>query len=293
MKKVALVLISLLCLAGGAMAQQKVAVLDVKVSGGNVTPMNKMLVRAAMENAVANTDGYIAINRTALDRIMEEHNFQRSGNVSDEEIQKLGQMAGANYVLALEAMEEGNQIAVTANVLNIETGVYGGSDFELLTATNDEIKEGCKRLASRLFKASSAKVNKPATPTGFVDLGLTSGIKWKKYNSGMYSYDEAVSKFGNSLPSQEQWEELKAECQWTWTGSGYKVTGPNGNSIDLPAAGYRNCNGSTYYVGSYGRYWSSTPNGSGEAWYLYFNSSSVDMGSNDRCGGGSVRLVQD
>ena len=128
----------------------------------------------------------------------------------------------------------------------------------------------------------------------FIDLGLPSGTKWKNFNAtGFFTYDEAVSKFGNSLPSQEQWEELKAECQWTWTGSGYKVTGPNGNSIDLPAAGYRYCYGSTRDVGSDGDYWSSTPNGSGKAWYLDFNSSSVGMNSSNRCGGLSVRLVQD
>jgi hypothetical protein len=39
---------------------------------------------------------------------------------------------------------------------------------------------------------------------------------------------------------------------------GYKVTGPNGNSIFLPAAGYRHWS-SLYNAGSTGYYWSSTP----------------------------------
>ena len=82
----------------------------------------------------------------------------------------------------------------------------------------------------------------------YVDLGLPSGTKWKATNEknaadaeyDFFTYDEAVSQFGDRLPTKDQCEELSAECQWSWTGNGYKVTGPNGNFITLPAAGYRN-----------------------------------------------------
>ena len=131
---------------------------------------------------------------------------------------------------------------------------------------------------------------------GLVDLGLPSGTLWKDKNEegGFYTYDQAVSKFGDKLPTKEQFEELKNSCQWTWNGSGYKVVGPSGNSIVLPAAGCRNCGGSVGDVGSDGYYWSSTPSGSENAWALSFYSSKVDMYSNyRRCNGLSVRLVQD
>jgi serine/threonine protein kinase len=131
---------------------------------------------------------------------------------------------------------------------------------------------------------------------GYVDLGLPSGTLWKDKNEGggFYTYDEAVSKFGDRLPTKAQFEELNSKCQWSWTGSGYKVTGPNGNSIVLPAAGYRHCGGSVYYyVGSRGYYWSSSPDGSDDAWYLDFDSGEVGMYNYDRCLGSSVRLVQD
>ena len=135
----------------------------------------------------------------------------------------------------------------------------------------------------------------------YVDLGLPSGTKWKASNEinaadaqyDFFTYDEAVSRFGNRLPTKEQCEELNAVCQWMWNGSGYKVTGPNGNYIVLPAAGYRLCNGGVGGVGSDGYYWSSTPDGSDNAWDLDFHSGSVGMYNGDRCFGTSVRLVQD
>ena len=107
--------------------------------------------------------------------------------------------------------------------------------------------------------------------TGYTDLGLPSGTIWKNFNAtGFYTYDEAVSKFGNRLPTKEQWDELKAECQWTWNGSGYKVTGPNGNSIFLPAAGEKDLNDSISEIGTYGNYWSSTDEGIENSYYMFF-----------------------
>ena len=130
---------------------------------------------------------------------------------------------------------------------------------------------------------------------GLVDLGLPSGTLWKNANEGgdyvRYTYNEAVSRFGNKLPTKQQLEELKNKCTWTWIGNGYKVTGPSGDHILLPAAGYRNCYGDVYGVGTYGHYWSSSPYDSDDAWYLRFYSSEVNM-FYYRCGGHSVRLVQ-
>ncbi len=138
------------------------------------------------------------------------------------------------------------------------------------------------------------------TQTGYVDLGLPSGTKWKAsnettgYANVFYTYDEAVSAFGDMLPTKEQFDELRVYCTWEWQNNGgYKVTGTNGNSIVLPAAGHRHFDGNVYGVGSYGNYWSSTPYDSENAWRLTFNSGDVTMGYNDRCYGFAVRLVQD
>ncbi len=137
----------------------------------------------------------------------------------------------------------------------------------------------------------------------WVDLGMPSGTMWKNANEvnaadtvyDFYTYDEAVAAFGDALPTKGQLEELKDNCQWSWNGSGYTVTGPNGHSIVLPAAGYRDCNyGSVYHVGALGGYWSSAPCGSENAWFLYFlHYVGVEVTNLLRCNGYSVRLVQD
>ena len=58
---------------------------------------------------------------------------------------------------------------------------------------------------------------------------------------GDVNHDPATANWGNNwrMPTNEQVRELIESCKWEFTGNGYRVTGPNKNSIFLPAAGYR------------------------------------------------------
>lgn len=116
--------------------------------------------------------------------------------------------------------------------------------------------------------------------------------------SGNPNYDAARANWGGSwrMPTKKECEELKTKCKWTWTTSGgnkgYKVVGPNGNSIFLPAAGFRDGT-SLYRAGAYGSYWSSTPGGdvTPGAYYLYFIGGNQSVHWEYRKYGQSVRPV--
>ena len=111
-------------------------------------------------------------------------------------------------------------------------------------------------------------------------------------------HDTARENWGSTwrMPTDAESEELCNKCKWVWTSknghNGYTVTGPNGNSIFLPAAGCRYGTGS-YYVGSIGNYWSSTLSSSysNNARSLSFNSSSHYADNDNRRNGQSVRPV--
>lgn len=111
--------------------------------------------------------------------------------------------------------------------------------------------------------------------------------------------DAATANWGNGwrMPTVEEWQELldNTSCTWTTLGgvNGQLFTAANGNSLFLPAAGYRN-DGSLYYVGGIGDYWSSSLYTSYpyRAWNLYFDSGNYSMSNNSRCYGRSVRAVR-
>ena len=129
-------------------------------------------------------------------------------------------------------------------------------------------------------------------PSGYVDLGLISGTLWKENNeSGFYTYEEAKSKFGKKIPTLKQLEELRNMCEWTWNGTEYVVTGPNGNSMQFPITGSLNCDGSASYATGNGFCWSSTGNADFVS-CLECNKYGINLDGVQPCRGLPVRLVQ-
>ena len=90
-------------------------------------------------------------------------------------------------------------------------------------------------------------------------------------------YDIATSKWGQGwrMPSKEDWKELIEKCKWTKEKAfhvyGYRVEGPNGNSIFLPNTGLRF--GEKIYNTDAGYYWTSemAQNDRQCACYYYFD----------------------
>ena len=148
-----------------------------------------------------------------------------------------------------------------------------------------------------------------------------SDYSWDTYKYGTYNYDGDNSKLtkyntsdgkttleaaddaatanwggGWRMPTDAEWDELINNCTWTWTNksgvSGYEVKASNGNSIFLPAAGYR-YSGYLNYAGDNGRYWSSSLNTyyPSSARSAYFFSDFVYSAGRSRYYGQSVRPV--
>ena len=111
--------------------------------------------------------------------------------------------------------------------------------------------------------------------------------------------DAATANWGGTwrMPTNAEWEELYNNTTWTWTTqngvNGRLFTAANGNSLFLPAAGYRNY-GSLNYAGGGGYYWSSSLSAGSpyDAWGLYFNSDNARMYSYYRDYGRPVRPVR-
>ena len=99
--------------------------------------------------------------------------------------------------------------------------------------------------------------------------------------------DVAAVKWGGTwrMPTIEEQEELLNNCIWEWTAikdvNGYLVTGPNGNSIFLPAAGSYSIG--VFAQGALGHYWANSMRRPSENEYAF----SLDFNSSDHSHGGS------
>lgn len=188
------------------------------------------------------------------------------------------------------------EVSVNANSLPAE--YWDGS-----TSCNIyiHINDGNNDIVSEMIPTYQSTPNTATVEA--VDLGLS--VKWASCNVGAYSSESYGSYYTWSetknidfsdnwrMPTASEMRELRDNCVWKWTNekgiSGYRVTGKNGNSIFLPASGFK-LNDRTFDEGSYGYYWSS---GSGsQANYLEFNSYDYDVNGSEPTYGCTVRPVR-
>ena len=115
------------------------------------------------------------------------------------------------------------------------------------------------------------------------------------------SDDAATANWGNGwrMPTLEEWNELRNNTTRTWTTqngvNGSLFTASNGNSLFLPAAGYRE--DTLYHVGSHGTCWSSSidwdnPSSAFDFWFSLIIGRGSGMGCSSRYLGQSVRAVR-
>ncbi|MBQ0155810.1 MAG: InlB B-repeat-containing protein [Bacteroidales bacterium] len=105
--------------------------------------------------------------------------------------------------------------------------------------------------------------------------------KMSKYNPNVDTLttllpedDAATANWGSEwrMPTKEEYQELLDYCKLTKSGLFGTFTGPNGNTVQFPAAGHYV--GNRFYLhNEYGLYWTSSlkPNCDNKAYYMIFN----------------------
>lgn len=145
-------------LAVDALAQttKKVAILETVDKENNIRYGVRLMIRGNLSQAITNTPGYEGYDRVDMDQILGEHDFQRTGNVSDEQIRKLGEMTGAAYILVAEAamVDEAN-VFIMAKILNVESARIEKVSNVQSGIAAEELQESCVQLAESLFGLKS------------------------------------------------------------------------------------------------------------------------------------------
>lgn len=114
-----IILACLIFITNLTIAQQKVA---IYITGGNDASINKVLGDKLVE-AFVKSGKYTAIERTSsfLNELGKEHDYQRTGNVKDDEISRLGRQFGVQLVCVAEVSEVFSEKYVSARLIDVES----------------------------------------------------------------------------------------------------------------------------------------------------------------------------
>lgn len=158
-----------------------------------------------------------------------------------------------NYEVKTEGLLPNTTYHYTA-YLDLGNGVIYGEEREFTTPEsnfdpdNDLVDLGLSTKWAR-YNVGATSETEFGGLFGFGDMtGFKTSVLMEDYASAdIYKTDRDVANkaYGSwlTMPTVEEFEELFNECKKEWVEqagvAGYKLTGPNGNSIFLPAAGSR------------------------------------------------------
>ncbi len=159
--KLLLVLIALtfVCpIFGQSGSTKRVAILETVDKEGEVPYGVKLMVRSKLSAVITATPGYEGYDRVDVSSILGEHEFQRTGLVSDKDIKRLGEMTGADYILVAEVAKlDYSHVTIVAKILNVETAKVDKTSNIQTAMEGEALDEACRELADRLLDVHRGK----------------------------------------------------------------------------------------------------------------------------------------
>lgn len=136
---------------------KRVAILEIVDKDEQISYGVKLMIRSNLAEAITATPGYEGYDRVDISSIMSEHNFQRTGLVSDADIKRLGEMTGAQYILVTEVVRLDEQnLYIAAKILNVESARIDKAMNVQTTIDATDIQQMSKVMAEELFSENNS-----------------------------------------------------------------------------------------------------------------------------------------
>ena len=152
MKNTILVLIFALITTTAFTQEANVAIIYPFDKYDNVKTTNEIYLQSQLSEKIIDAEFYNAFTRSDINAIIDEHRFQETGMVNDDEIQKIGDMTGATHICVSNFIAQNNNVILTAKIIEIETGQIIAEQSVETENTYSLIQSYCRTIASYLNK---------------------------------------------------------------------------------------------------------------------------------------------
>lgn len=243
----------------GIFAQQPVVAVAPfdAVSGISTTDAN--MITRVFTIRLGNTQRVAFVDRTIVERVLQEHRFQLSDWSNAQKTAELGRALNADWIVRGELEQFGRNILITVQFYNIQTFRFmGGAD--LLLANANEALERMDPLVNKLIEAiASAQAATVRRTYNIGDRGPGGGIVFFA-DGGQYM------ECSGELGSTSKWDVDTVIMNYQ--GGGFKDWRlPNLRELELMRTNLRNRNLGGFRDEAY--YWSSN---------IYWNSTTIREG---------------
>ncbi len=127
MKRLSLLfIIMVLPLALFANQVEKIAVFDPSFENSKIDDGSAIAVRELINQTVVNTGAYKLVERSFLERVMQEQQFNNSGAVSDSDATRIGELAGADKIVLSVLTRAQTRLLLSVKVIDVESAQIVG-----------------------------------------------------------------------------------------------------------------------------------------------------------------------
>lgn len=117
-----MMLVALICLPTFAdNTKLRVAVFDPTSSGTSIDEGTKVAIREIISSTIVNAGNYDIVERSLLEKVMQEQAFSNSGAVNDNDATEIGKLAGANKVILSVVTLTGGRNMLSIKMIDVKT----------------------------------------------------------------------------------------------------------------------------------------------------------------------------
>lgn len=145
----------------------RVAVFDPTSSGTAIDEGTKIAVREIISSTIVNAGKYDIVERSMLEKVMQEQSFSNSGAVDDNDATEIGKLAGANKVVLSVVTLTGGRNMLSIKMIDVTTASVDRQKVKIVSS--GELLDVVEDLTCSLIDVDnnaptvSFPVQKPAT----------------------------------------------------------------------------------------------------------------------------------
>lgn len=112
----------------------RIAVFDPASSGTSIDEGTKIAVREIISSTIVNTGKYSIVERSLLEKVMEEQQFSNSGAVDDMQATEIGKLAGANKIVLSVVTLTGGRNMISIKIIDVMTATIERQKVKVVTS---------------------------------------------------------------------------------------------------------------------------------------------------------------